>query len=112
MGWLRRLFGLGSKRTPRSLETYVFTDPVVREKITVIDPDTGLERAVDSLDDLSPELREAAQKAIEDGRPVRGTVVSSTSLYTFTDADGNTQTFERVEDMPPDVRRFFEKRGS
>jgi hypothetical protein len=72
-----------------------------RTKFSWTDPATGQQRTSSKIEDLPPAIRAEVEKLRSDGPP-------SGSRYTFRDATGE-HTYNSLEEMPPEVRRLFER---
>lgn len=85
------------------------------DQLVVMDRGTGARRTVQSVDDLPPSLRDVLREMRVDlglGRVSGSRIVEhhqTVERFSITGPDGVTRTYDRVEDMPPDVRRQFER---
>lgn len=85
------------------------------DQLVVTDRVTGARRTVQSVDDLPPSLRDVLREVRVDlglGRVSGSRIIEhqqTVERFSVTGPDGVTRTYDRVEDMPPDVRRQFEQ---
>jgi len=76
------------------------------QEIHIQDPDTGEERVYHSLDDVPPEYREKLEQcrsSIGEGDISR----NSRQTFILKGLDGKRHEYESLEEMPPEIRRFF-----
>jgi hypothetical protein len=74
------------------------------ERIKIRDPLTGELREYHSLDEVPVEYREKIRQARQAALSGQGGNVIS-----VTDASGKVQTYQSVEEMPPELRALYEK---
>lgn len=85
------------------------------DQLVVTDRGTGARRTVQSVDDLPPSLRDVLREMrvdLELGRASGSRIVEhqqTVERFSVTGPDGVMRICDRVEDIPPHVRRQFEQ---
>ncbi len=74
------------------------------ERIKIRNPLTGVLHEYHSLDEVPVEFREQIQKLREAGAKLKG----ATSIV-VTDAGGKVQTYQSVDELPPNLRALYEQ---
>ena len=107
-GFLARLLRLLSGGRASWRKTSLLAGTTVKiastERIKIRNPLTGVLHEYHSLDEVPVEFREQIQKLREAGAKLKG----ATSIV-VTDAGGKVQTYQSVDELPPNLRALYEQ---
>jgi len=107
-GFLARLLRLLSGGRASWRKTSLLAGTTVKiastERIKIRNPLTGVLHEYHSLDEVPVEFREQIQKLREAGAKLKG----ATSIV-VTDAGGKVQTYQSVDELPPNLRSLYEQ---
>lgn len=96
----------------------------ISERFTIHDADTGQTREYSSIDQLSPHLRAQVEAALEQANHTANATTSEQSItkritttsdgskthqITTRGPDGVERHYTNLDELPPDLRRMFEK---